>query len=38
MELGNSYGKVGRRTVGIERDGDSIGRPTKSTNLGSLRD
>lgn len=35
MELENSYGKVGRRIVGIERDGNYIGRSTKSTSLDS---
>ena len=35
MELGDSYGKVGKRIVGPEGDRNSTGRPTESTNLDS---
>jgi hypothetical protein len=33
MELGDSYGRVGERFGGPERDRNSTGRPTESTNL-----
>jgi hypothetical protein len=33
MELGNSNGRIGGRIEGSKRDRNSIGRPTKSTNL-----
>jgi hypothetical protein len=33
VEVGDSYGRVGGRTEGPERDGNSIGRPTDSTKL-----
>ena len=31
-EFGDAYGRVGRRTEGIEGDGNLIGRPKVSTN------
>ena len=37
MELGNSYGRIEERTVGPERDRNSTGRPTESTNLDPWR-
>ena len=33
MELRKSYGRVGGRTEGPEKDRDSTGRPTESTIL-----
>ena len=33
MELGDSYGRIGRRTAGPEGDKNSTGKPTESTNL-----
>jgi hypothetical protein len=33
MELGDSYGRIGRRVAGPKGDRNSTGRPTESTNL-----
>jgi hypothetical protein len=33
MELGDSYGRIGGRISGAERDRNSTRKPTKSTNL-----
>jgi hypothetical protein len=33
MELGNSYGRIGGKLAGPERDRDSTGTQTESTNL-----
>ena len=41
MELGNSYGRIGGRTMGPEGDRNSTRRPTELTNLDiweALRD
>jgi hypothetical protein len=35
MKLGDSYGRVGERTVDPERDRNCTVRPTESTNLDS---
>jgi hypothetical protein len=36
MELGSSYGRAGRNIEKPEKDRDSIGRPTETTNLNPL--
>jgi hypothetical protein len=33
MEVGDSYGQIWGRIAGFERDRNSTGRPTESTNL-----
>jgi hypothetical protein len=35
-ELGDSYGRIGGRSVDLEGDRNSIGKPTESTNLELL--
>jgi hypothetical protein len=36
MDLGESYGRVGRKIEGPKEDRDSTERPTESTNLDPL--
>jgi hypothetical protein len=38
MELGDSYGRIGRRIAGLKGNRNSTGRPTESNNmaLGTL--